>query len=94
MCFKYLLWWLNVMDLQEKGEPAQDLSRSLRSVGKEMIHALSLNSWTALVPLEDASCLEVILGSQKSPRSHPYSPWRGHGQTESTALQGMVLMRK
>lgn len=77
-----------------KGEPAQDLSRSLPSPGKQMVHALSLNSWKALVPLGDASCLEVILGSQESPSPHPYSPWRRDGQTESTALHLMVFMRK
>lgn len=78
----------------EKGEPAQDLSRSLRSPGKQMVHALCLNSWKALVPLGDASCLEVILGSQEPPKPHPYSPWQEDGQTESTVLHLMALMKK
>lgn len=69
-----------------KGEPAQDLSRSLCAPGNQMVHALSLNSWKAFVPLGGASGLEVILGSQESPRPDPYSPWQGYGQTESTAL--------
>lgn len=75
MGLKYLLWWLDVMHPPAgKGEPAQDLSRSLHFPEKQIIHALSLNSWQALVPLGYASCLEVILGSQESPSPHPYSP--------------------
>lgn len=95
VCFKYLLWWLDVMDPPAgKGEPAQDLSRSLCAPGNQMVHALSLNSWKAFVPLGGASGLEVILGSQESPRPDPYSPWQGYGQTESTALHWMVLTSK
>lgn len=94
---KYLLQWLGVMDPPAgKGEPAEELSVSLRAPGKQMVHALSFNSWKVLVPMGDASCLGVILAVQGSPRSppHPHSPWRGDGHPESTALHLMVLTSK
>lgn len=76
-----------------KGEPAPELSRSLHAPGMQMVHALNFNSWKVLVPMGDASCMEVILFAQESPRVplHPHSPWQGEGHPESTALRLVVL---